>query len=73
MNVWTDIALANIRRRPVVELFTCKGPCGGQKPERDFYSKVGRDGVRYRQPLCKVCQLARDRIRAAARAKAGLP
>jgi hypothetical protein len=76
MNVWTDIALANLQRqRPppldmdletgevkLPEIIQCKGPCGEWKSSTEFYSKHDkRWDKHFRQSSCKACIRERDR------------
>lgn len=69
MNVWTDIALANLQRTRGLPLDLLEedvptkvcNNCLEEKPETAFYLKNRPDGTTYRRATCKQCDCERER------------
>lgn len=69
MNVWTDIALANLQRTRGLPLDLLEedvptkvcNNCLEEKPETAFYLKNRPDGTTYRRGTCKQCDCERER------------
>jgi hypothetical protein len=80
MNVWTDIAIANIqRKRPppldvdletrlIGSLYACN-QCGEEKTESGYYFRTQKNGSQKRSAVCKSCELEKERNYRALNAK----